>query len=288
MAIRRMFLMGLVLGLVPVARGQDQDDTPYEAPTAFVPGMVVAPTALPPLGTRDPDGVVLARPDVQADLKLTPDQRRKLAPVDRRRVEGQRWLDEWADYTNQNVFAPLPIRDIDSLAAMQTDFNQEVAEATTRILTRQQRARFAQIRLQLDGPMAFAQPDLLEKLNVDDDQAPLIRDILTDARSEMVNNAQFPLTARDVPRRDGPRPPLPEEAFQEKLARARVANDRMLQSALGRIGGVLRKTQWDAYLKLRGAPFAASELAPGRGTPPPPMTPAADARRPGPRHGPLR
>jgi hypothetical protein len=282
MKIRRVVLLGLVLGLVPAARGQDQD-TPYEAPTAFVPGMVVAPTALPPLGIRDPDGVVLARPDVQADLKLTADQRRKLTPVDRRRVEGQRWLDEWADYTNQNVYAPLPIRDIDSLAAMQTDFNQEVAEATTRILTRQQRARFAQIRLQLDGAMAFAQPDLLETLNVDDDQAPLIRDILDNARAEMVNNAQFPLTTRDIPRRDGPRPPLPEPALQEKLARARLANDRMLQAALGRIADVLRKPQWDAYLKLRGAPFVAASERPVRGANPPP-----EARRSGPRRAPLR
>jgi hypothetical protein len=287
MMIRRIFLLGLVLGLAPAARGQ-YEDTPNEEPTAFVPGMVVAPTALPPLGIREPDGIVLARPDVQADLKLTPEQRRKLAPIDQRRVEGQRQLDELADISNQNVFAPLPVRDIQSLTGMQADFNQDIEEATTRILTRPQRVRFAQIRLQLDGAMAFARPELLEKLDVDDDQAATIRDILTEARSEMVNNAQFPLTTREVPRRDGPRPPVPEEAFQEKLARARLANDKMLQAAFGRIAGVLRKSQWDAYLKLRGAPFVAAETraVPAQRVPGAPAP--ADARRSGPGHGPVR
>ncbi len=288
MMIRRMFFLGLMLGLVPAARGQDQDDTPYEAPTAFVPGMVVAPTALPPLGLREPDGVVLARPDVQADLKLTAGQKRKLGPVDRARVEGQRQIDDEADVTDQNVYAPLPIRDIDSLAAIQTDFNDQVIDATTRILTRAQRARFAQIRLQLDGPMAFVRPEVLEKLVLDDDQARAIRDILDEARTEMVNNAQFPLTTRDVPRRDGPKPPAPEEAFQEKLALARLSNDRMLQAAFGRIAGVLRKSQWDAYLRLRGAPFVAAD---GRALPAPnaPRVPVpSDARRAAPRRGPLR
>jgi hypothetical protein len=288
MTIRRMFLLGLALGLAPAARGQDQDDTPHEAPTAFVPGMVVAPTALPPLGLREPDGIVLARPDVQADLKLNPEQRRKLAPVDQRRVEGQRELDEMADITNQNVYAPLPVRDINSLASMQADFNQDIQDATTRILTRQQRVRFAQIRLQLDGPMAFTRPELLEKLDIDDDQAATIRDILDEAREEMVNNAQFPLTTRDVPRRDGPKPPLPEAAFQEKLAQARLANDRMLQVAFGRIAGVLRKSQWDQYLKLRGVPFVAFDKR-SAPVPGPPGVPApSDARRPGARRGPLR
>ncbi len=289
MKIRRMVLLALILGLTPAAWGQDADlprdeVTPENEPTAFVPGMVVAPTALPPLGLRDPDAVVLARPDVQADLKLTPDQRRKLAPVQRTNVEHQRFLDDWASFTNQNVFSPLPLRDIESLAAMQGEVNRDIEEATARILTRTQRARFAQIRLQLDGPMAFAGPDLPERLDIDDDQAKAIRDIIDEARAEMVNNAQYPLTTRDIPRRDGTSPAIPEPAFQEKLARARVANDRMLRAALGRIAGVLRKSQWDMYLKLRGAPFIATIDRPASPVP----APASDARRAGPKHGPLR
>ena len=223
---------------------------------------------------RTPDGVLLSRADIQADLRLTAEQRRRLNLFETSYRAGQKELDDAASVTNQNVFSPLPVADIVSLQSIQEDFNGQIENTIDGILTRQQRSRFIQIRLQLDGPMAFVDPALLEKLDVDDDQAAQIRGILAATREEMVNNAQFPLTTRDVPRRDGARPAVPERALEEQLAAARVDNNRLLQSAFGRIAQVLRKHQWDAYLKLRGAPFVpfARASAPPR---PPPSTPAA-------------
>ncbi len=87
MVLHRITLLSALLGLAlaPSARAQDPDPEP----TAAVPGMVVAPTALPPLGQRSPDSVILARPDVQADLKLTADQRRRFVRLDSSRRDRQ-------------------------------------------------------------------------------------------------------------------------------------------------------------------------------------------------------
>lgn len=255
--LRRVVTIAAVLGLGAGVRAQD----PAEAPTDAVPGMVVAPTALPPLGQRTPDALILARPDVQDDLRLSPEQRRKFARFGAAARDRQAALDAEANATNQNVFSPLPMQAIESLEFQQAAADDEVESGIAALLTRPQRARFAQIRLQLDGPMAFARNDLLERLNLDDDQAEAIRGVLATARDEMVQNAQFPLTTRDVPRRDGRRPRSAtesERSLEEQLAEARVANERVRDAAFGRINRILRKHQWDAYLKLRGAPFTPS------------------------------
>jgi hypothetical protein len=266
MTLHRVSLLSILLGLGLASPARSQD--PDQEPTAAVPGMVLAPTALPPLGMRSPDSVILARPDVQADLRLSPEQRRRFAPLDASRRERQRDLDEMADATNRNAFSPLPLRDVLSLEAMQAESDREMDAGIAALLTRPQRARFAQIRLQLDGPMSFAQPDLLTKLNVEDDQAETIRGILETMREELIQNAQFPLTSRDVPRRDGSRPPtMTERDLEEDLARARVANERLREAAAAKIARVLSKFQWETYLKLRGAPFR--QMAEIRPTAPP-------------------
>ena len=72
---RRLGVPVALLGLASVARAQNA----YDQPTNFVPGMVLAPTALPPLGQRTPDALILARPDVQAELRLSAAQRRQFA-----------------------------------------------------------------------------------------------------------------------------------------------------------------------------------------------------------------
>jgi hypothetical protein len=278
--LRRLGLAAFLLLVAVPARAQYGD----EQPTNDVPGMVIAPTALPPLGQRTPDALILARPDVQADLRLSAEQRRRFARFGEAVRERQNMLDEAADQTNQNVFSPLPMTAVDSFQSQQADVDDEIESGIAAILSRPQRTRFTQIRLQLDGPMAFTRPALREKLVVDDDQADAILATLATAREEMVQNAQFPLSTRDVPRRDGRRPAVetePERTLEAQLAEARVANERVRDAAMGRIGRILRKHQWELYIKLRGAPFVQ------RGTPPKPTTASPsrvtpDRRRPRP------
>ncbi len=276
--LRRLMLAASLFSLGMPARAQYEDQTP----TNDVPGMVVAPTALPPLGLRTPDALILARPDVQADLRLTAVQRRQFARLGSAVGDRQATLDEAADVTNQNVFSPLPMEAINSYVDNQVRADAEVESGIAAILTRPQRARFAQIRLQLDGPMAFLRPALLERLVVDDDQADAIRRVVTTAREEIVQNAQFPLTNRDVPRRDGRRPAVETETQQvleERLAEARVSNDRARDAAMGQIARILRKQQWEAYIKLRGTPFVQAGAAPRRPAPAPPRS-TLGVRRP--------
>ena len=96
--------------------------------------MVVAPTALPPLGQRSPDAVLLARPDVQADLRLTGEQRRRFVRLDASGRERQDELDGMADATNQNAYSALPLRDIDALESVQLDLNDDIDQLSLRLL----------------------------------------------------------------------------------------------------------------------------------------------------------
>ncbi len=283
---RRFSLLLVLLGLAPFARAQDG----YEQPTNFVPGMVLAPTSFPPMGQQTPDALILARPDVQAELRLSASQRRQFARFGAAVRDSQAVVDDAAVASRTNPFTPMTMEAIRSYEARQAEVNDDVEGGIGVILNRAQQTRFAQIRLQLDGPMAFLRPELLEQLNIDVDQADEIQTILETARGEIVQNAQFPLTTRDVPRRDGQKPPLLRESdrrFTERIIEARVSNDQVLETSLGKIARVLRKPQWDSYIKLRGTPFvpAGANVNPREAKGPPRPAPRVGSRPRAPRAG---
>jgi hypothetical protein len=239
----------------PVRKGQ-------KTPTADdqAGGTLVGVGQLPPLGQRAPDFLLLSRPTVQEELKLTDEQKKKIAQAERLRRERSTEVQKRVNEAKQNPFSPVPVDDLVQIQEAQQQLNQEDGTAIEKLLTPKQRARLTQIGLQLDGPMAFAREDVLQKLNVDDGQAEAIREILEEARGEMNKNGQFRVDT--APSTKGANPgavnPIDRNIakFQENVAQSRkVVNDGVKDATMQKIARLLRKKQLDAFNRLKGEPF---------------------------------
>jgi hypothetical protein len=128
---------------------------------------------------------------VQAELKLTDAQKQKIAKIDKQ-------LKEQAEQT-RNLMAPNPGQgggpafvNPDMIRAGMEEMKQTIralhseADAVVmRELQKKQRTRLEQIRLQVDGPLAFERPEVLEALNLQAPQIELIQAILADGRGQM-------------------------------------------------------------------------------------------------------
>jgi hypothetical protein len=215
---------------------------------------------LPPVFQRAPDFLLLSRPTVQEELKLTDEQKKKIAQADRLRRERSSEVQKRMNEANQNPFSPVPVDDLMQIQEAQQQLNQEDGTAIEKLLTPKQRTRLAQIGLQLDGPMAFAREDVLQKLNVDDGQAEAIREILEEVRGEINKNGQVRVDAAPPAGKRANRGavnPVDKDnpQSQENVARSSKANDGVKDAAMQKIARLLRKKQMDAFNKLKGEPF---------------------------------
>jgi hypothetical protein len=245
-----------------------------------------------PLGQRTPDALLLSRPAVQDDLKLTPEQKTKLGRLEKARLDRARQFGEMARNVNQNEFGPLPQADIQAFHEQEVELNNEVATTIGQILSPRQRMRLAQIALQVEGAMAFAREDVLEKLMVDEQQIEAIRTILDGTREQLAQTANltlgFPTDATRqavVPQQgvDGvPQPNANSGASRKAPALEPKVNGQVLDEALRKIARVLRKNQWESYNRLKGAPFDLTRLNGGPTTPTPtnPASTTKDAAKP--------
>jgi hypothetical protein len=241
---------------------------------AQVTGMTVVP-----LGQRNPDALLLSRPAVQDELKLTPEQKKKLARLEKARLDRSRQFGEMAREVNQNEFGPLPLADIQSFEDQEIELNDEVATTLGQILSPRQRMRLAQISLQVEGAMAFGREDVLEKLNVDELQLDAIRTILDGTRELLGQNAFLTTGLQPEAERlaavpqegvDGMTQGRPNGSRKAAAAESKP-NGQVLDEALRKIARVLRKSQWETYTRLKGPPFDLARL---NGVP----TPARAAR----------
>jgi hypothetical protein len=223
-------------------------------------GAMVGIGQLPPLGQRAPDFLLLSRPTVQDELKLTDDQKKKIAQADKLRRDRSSEVSKRMNEANQNPYSPVPVADLLQIQEEQQQLNQEDGAAIEKLLNAKQRARLVQIGLQLDGPMAFAREDVLQKLNVDEVQAESIREILEEARGEINKNARVRVDAAPPATKGANRGAVNQidknsPQFQENMAQARKAIDGLKDAAMQKIARILRKKQLDTFNRLKGEPF---------------------------------
>jgi hypothetical protein len=241
---------------------------------AQVPGMTVIP-----LGQRTPDALLLSRPAVQEELKLTPEQKTKLGRLEKARLDRAQQFRQMARNVNQNEFGPLPQADIQAFQEQEVELQNEVATTIGQILSPRQRTRLAQIALQVEGAMAFAREDILEKLMVDEQQIEAIRTILEGTREQFGQNASPTFGSPPDATRQGVVPqdgvdasPQPNPNASRKAAAVEPkANGQVLDEALRKIARVLRKNQWETYNRLKGTTFDLARL---NGGPTAPANPA--------------
>ena len=224
------------------------DDTPSREPSL---GSVVVGGAAPTLSRRSPDVLLLARPSVQQELKLTDAQRRKVARVDRARRERILIFAEVAEQgTLESVYSSIPESAIAQFAEVQAESEDEVDADVARVLDSRQRARLAQIGLQLEGPAAFDREDVHRALGLDEDQADAIRILLGEARRDLIRSSRV-------------RVDVASPGFQEALALVRRAGDRVRDDATRKIVRVLSRGQIERLDRLKGEPFDAVGVVAG-------------------------
>jgi serine/threonine protein kinase len=110
---------------------------------------------------------LLAQPSALDDLRLDPEQRRKVADLSAR--AGKRWVDAFGDPAHM----PAPAERV-RIVLEQVRTNEGEIDA---ILTPSQRGRLRQIALQAEGPAAFREPEVVEALVLTPGQRERIRGI---------------------------------------------------------------------------------------------------------------
>jgi serine/threonine protein kinase len=167
--------------------------------------------------------MLLRQPDVQTDLKLTDDQKEKVA--------------HWVDEVGQQRFEVVQEMragkiDRDEMHRRMDRMTAQNAKAAAGILTAEQTRRLQQIDWQLQGPRAFSDSRVVATLAFTEEQRKRILDLQSQGR--------------DLREQFGPR------ADRETI-RKRVAE--MLRSHKETILGMLSKDQRRKWDELIGAPF---------------------------------
>ena len=188
--------------------------------------------------------ILLSESVVQADLALDGVQRRRIESMVK--DFDQRRFDSLLDF-KQLSFAERRSRFLEMARAND--------QGMRTMLTKSQLQRLEQITLQLQGPMAFSQPEVIAKLQLTDAQRQTFRQIEMEAFA----------SARDSS--DGEHQRLPPGKFRETV----------LQPIVNKILAVLTPEQLTQWKKLTGKPLQGDVDLPPLGVPPrsdrPPLRP---------------
>jgi hypothetical protein len=217
----------------------------------------------------DPGGVdqvaALLNREVQAELKLTDEQK----------VQASRLIPEAV-----RAFAVLrqtpypPAGSPEALLAAGYRFREETGKAVARVLTPQQLARFDQILLRIEGPVAVARPEIARKLNLSRDQAAQVQGVVLDL-----------IVAAHRLWSHGPGVPVIDP--DDPGAASRAIAKQFRETAGARIALILNARQKAAFNALLGPPIDLSKIDRDLDAPAPEVLPAAKAG-PRPRRGPAR
>jgi hypothetical protein len=228
---------------------------------------------------------------VQEELKLTGGQKKKLLEVNdefnRKRIESANALSKAPDELNQGV-----------LMEMIATLRSENEAAITRVLEPRQRTRLAQIALQLEGPLAVAEPEVAVKINLHPVQMESIQAILAEYKAteerlwgsldQRIRAAsdQGRVRSRGHTRRgsqgqlpgaqDGRDPGAsasPDE-FAAVTAELNRESAAIHEEAIRQVGKVLTRRQKDKFNRLLGEPLDIAMLRRGGGQGPKPQPPA--------------
>ncbi len=187
--------------------------------------------------------LLLHNESIQKDLQLTPEQIDKLKELGKTAREG---LPEFGSFRN---LSPEDRRA--KFAELQPKLKargEEIKKKIEAILTTAQLARLKEIRLQVAGPAALADTDVLKALNLTDEQKEKIKTLrqqITDLRKEAGK--------------------LSREERQKKMAELMEKAKKLREKVLADIVAVLTPEQRAQLDKLKGKKI---ELKPGEFLPP--------------------
>jgi hypothetical protein len=263
----------IVLGGFAPVRAQSAPGAKAGAEGGDRPRPVIAPGALPttPL-------LLIQRAPVQKELKLTEEQKARIARLDEQLNQQRRDEASRISQGARGVSSMGAVQEM--IAARRTKDEAELA----RLLEPGQRGRLQQIALQIEGPMAVARPEVAEKLNMSPEQREVIaakiaeynaaRQALWQSqldRLEHAPRAVRPPKAPDKPAKTAAVSPEEKEKARAKdkdalAARLRSMSEesaRLHEEAVRQIGKEMTRRQKDAFNRMLGEPFDLTSLLPG-------------------------
>jgi len=176
-------------------------------------------------------GSILRMPEVQAELKLTEEQKTKVSEMLAQQRGGRGGGGQFRDLSREER------------QKLMAERRAEQQKAIAAILNADQMKRYRQLELQRQGPSALGESAVQEELKLTADQKSKVEAILTEQREAMRDLRQGA---------DGDR-----EAMRARTAELRKKTAEKLEAVLTEE----QKTQWKAML---GAPFTFPNAPPRR------------------------
>ena len=225
-----------------------------------------------------PYSTLLGVPAIQKEMKLTDKQKTTIrARIDGYGAQQAQLRREAREARQTGELSP------EEAQATLDEFQQQYEANLAGILKADQKRRLNQISLQIQGPLALANPALAEKLNLSEELTAQIQEIVLgqfaarDQARELRRNAER-----------GNRDPEADDAVAADLRESRArTSDRqagdVTNLATQQIGKLLNTKQKSAFNKLLGEPFDLEQLEgggrgrPGRRGGPPSATQGDDA-----------
>jgi Spy/CpxP family protein refolding chaperone len=203
--------------------------------------------------------IPLSKPDLlsggmcDALLNLNDDQRARIREIfDAKNRQMMELLDQQRARNSAEPFEPgnprqkaVALADGQAMAALRERLGQEAEQEIKAVLEPKQWQRLEDLRLQFNGPQAFLQPEVQERLHLDEGQIKAIEEAVARARREM-SQAMVP---------GGPGAPLQKGAANTLQARRLEASKSFRIDASRAISGILTEAQRAAYEKMLGKPY---------------------------------
>jgi beta-lactamase regulating signal transducer with metallopeptidase domain len=136
-----------------------------------------------------------------------------------------------------------------------------VAEgAILEVMDRRQKARMAQIKLQVEGPLAFLKPEVQSKLNLDSFQIEAIGELVTQGREEIRKAGLVRLSPSEAEaaKTTGLKSNAP--GLREKMAESRRSALRAGRATMQGIAKILSKRQLATYRAMLGEAYDVTNM----------------------------
>jgi hypothetical protein len=204
---------------------------------------------------------LLEREPVQKELKLTETQKARIAQVQAEfHKDSAARVQEYRQKRQAAVQAGASPEELRFLASSSTAGSTTLLdELLMKALDKSQPIRLAQLRIQVEGPMAFLRPEVQERLNLDEAQVALIRGVVTGGREELIAVSALP--ERFAAQVASPRSPEQvrelnqSEDYQAEVDKSKQAALKSRASTMQKIRKLLTKGQRARYESLAGPPF---------------------------------
>jgi hypothetical protein len=198
---------------------------------------------------------------VDAILDLNSDQKAKIRDIfDAKSKQTMGLLQQMRADNSKEPFDPnnpqqraKSANDTQVMALLRERLDREAELEIKAVLKPNQWQRFEELQLQFNGPLAFLQPEIQDRLHLDAEQVQAIGEAIAKARQEMFHG--LPLGR--------PAPPLEKGAINAIRAKRLQASTKFRADASKEISEILTEAQRVDYEKMLGKPYDKSAFVQG-------------------------